>query len=83
MWKPRKNCWASKSYASRWIKNKNDLIIVQDFIEKVQISGVVFTNDINSNAPYYLINYDESGKTNLVTSGKKSLTHKQYTKAFI
>ena len=46
-------------------KNKNDLIIVQDFIEKVQISGVVFTNDINSNAPYYLINYDESGKTNL------------------
>jgi len=59
-------------------KNKNDLIIVQEFIEKVQISGVIFTNDINSNAPYYLINYDESGKTNLVTSGKKSLTHKQY-----
>ena len=59
-------------------KNKKDLIIVQELIEKVQISGVIFTNDINSNAPYYLINYDESGKTDLVTSGKKSLTHKQY-----
>ena len=59
-------------------KNKNDIIIVQEFIEKVQMSGVIFTNDINSNAPYYLINYDESGRTNLVTSGKKSFTHKQY-----
>ncbi len=59
-------------------KNKKDIIIVQEFIEKVQISGVIFTSDINSNAPYYLINYDESGRTNLVTSGKKSFTHKQY-----
>ena len=53
------------------LKTKKDLIIVQELIEKVQISGVIFTNDINSNAPYYLINYDESGKTDLVTSGKK------------
>lgn len=59
-------------------KNKKDIIIVQELIEKVKISGVIFTSDINSNAPYYLINYDESGRTNLVTSGKKSFTHKQY-----
>ena len=26
-------------------KNKNDIIIVQEFIEKVQMSGVIFTND--------------------------------------
>ena len=34
-------------------KNKNDTIIVQKFIEKVQISGVIFTSDMNSNAQFY------------------------------
>ena len=29
-------------------KNKKDIIIVQELIEKVKISGVIFTSDINS-----------------------------------
>ena len=50
-------------------KNKNDQIIVQEFILKPELSGVIFTRNINNNSPYYTINFDRSGFTNLVTSG--------------
>ena len=58
-------------------KSKKDQILIQEFIAKPDISGVLFTRDINSNAPYYIINYDKSGKTNLVTSGKKNHSLKE------
>ena len=58
-------------------KTKQDIIIVQNFINNVDLSGVIFTKDNNTNAPYFLINYDDSGKTDLVTSGRKSENHKQ------
>lgn len=32
-------------------------------------SGVIFTRDVDSNLPYYLINYDDGGSTDSVTSG--------------
>ncbi len=49
------------------IKNK---IIAQRQIKNVFSSGVIFTHELNSGAPYYVINYDDrSGKTNSVTSG--------------
>jgi len=51
-------------------KNNEDQIIVQEFISKPKFSGVIFTRNINNNAPYYIINFDKSGLTNLVTSGK-------------
>ena len=51
-------------------KDSKDQILVQEFISKPQISGVIFTRDINTNSPYCTINYDTSGKTNLITSGK-------------
>ena len=56
------------------LKSKNDEIIFQIFLSKPEISGVVFTRDINTNAPYYVINFDRSGKTNRITSGKKNLS---------
>ena len=44
--------------------------IVQEMILNTVMSGVVFTHDLNSGAPYYVINYDDvSGLTNTVTSG--------------
>ena len=58
------------------LKSSQDEFIVQKLILKPEISGVAFTRDINTNAPYYIINYDKSGKTNLVTSGKKNPTQK-------
>jgi phosphohistidine swiveling domain-containing protein len=47
-----------------------DEIIVQEMVRSTIMSGVVFTHDLNTGAPYYVINYDdESGLTNTVTSG--------------
>ncbi len=58
------------------LNSSKDKIIIQLLIHKPNISGVIFTRDINTNAPYYVINYDRSGKTNLVTSGKKNISQK-------
>jgi len=44
--------------------------IVQEMVESVSMSGVLFTQDLNTGAPYYVINYDdESGRTDTVTAG--------------
>ncbi|MEX2600440.1 MAG: PEP/pyruvate-binding domain-containing protein, partial [Balneolaceae bacterium] len=48
----------------------SDEVIVQEMLEETSMSGVIFTYDLNSGAPYYVINYDDvSGKTDTVTSG--------------
>jgi phosphohistidine swiveling domain-containing protein len=51
-------------------KNNDDQILVQKFIQNPQIAGVIFTKDKTSNSHYFDINYDTSGKSNLITSGK-------------
>ncbi len=51
-----------------------DQILIQEYIYKTNISGVLFTREANYNSPYYTINYDTSGKTDLVTSGKNDVT---------
>lgn len=53
-------------------KNAKDQILVQTFIDSPEISGVIFTKDPKSASDYYIINYDKSKKTNLITSGKKN-----------
>ena len=58
----------------RKFKSDDDRIIFQEFLKKPDVSGVIFTRDINNLAPYFVINYDISGKTNLITSGKKNLS---------
>jgi len=56
-------------------KIKNDFsiknqILVQKQSENVIVSGVVFTRNLGTNTPYYLINYDDtSDKTDTVTGG--------------
>ena len=52
------------------ISKKDDQIIVQEFVSKPKFSGVIFTRNINNNSPYYFINFDKSGLTDLITSGK-------------
>ena len=56
---------------------KKNHIILQQMIIKPDISGVIFTKEPNTNAPYYVINYDDmSGLTNTVTSGNSEYSNK-------
>lgn len=58
------------SYQKNGKRGGDDEIIVQEMLENTVMSGVVFTYDLNTGAPYYVINYDDiSGKTDTVTSG--------------
>ena len=58
-----------------YLKHQNkirdyDGLIVQQMISKTSMSGVVFTQELNTGAPYIVINYDDqSGETDTVTSG--------------
>ena len=45
-------------------------VFVQPFLTETDVSGVAFTRDIETKAPYYVINFDDySKKTDTVTSG--------------
>lgn len=49
----------------------NDEVFVQPQMLEVSLSGVLFTRDLQTDAPYYVINYDDSTKsTESVTSGE-------------
>lgn len=48
----------------------DDQILVQEFLSEVQLSGVVFTCDLESGAPYYRFNFDDKTQsTESVTAG--------------
>ena len=49
--------------------NKEDEVFIQLMLENVSMSGVIFSSDIDTLSPYYIVNFDESGSTNSVTSG--------------
>ena len=52
--------------------NEQDEIFIQPMLQNVTISGVIFSADIDTLSPYYIVNYDESGSTSSVTSGKSN-----------
>ncbi len=57
------------SYSKDGFVDEEEQILIQTQTENVRYSGVVFTRDIQQNRPYYIINYDDSGSTDSVTSG--------------
>lgn len=59
-----------RSKGSREVRNHQ--VLVQIMLEQVLMSGALFTQDLNTGAPYYVINYDDqSGRTDTVTSGNE------------
>ncbi len=60
-----------KSYDSDDDENE---IFAQPMLENVKIAGVAFSCDVSSLSPYYVINYDESGETDTITSGSVNNT---------
>lgn len=66
--------------------NRQDQIFVQPFLKNVILSGVLFTKDLETGAPYLTINYDKRTETtNGVTSGAVDnlCTYFAYKKATI
>ncbi len=58
------------SYNRNGVLTGRDEVIVQEMVLNTSMSGVIFTHDLNTGAPYYVINYDDvSGLTDTVTSG--------------
>ncbi len=58
------------SYAITDLIKPSDEIFIQEFQSNLSSSGVIFTRDLESSAPYILINIDRtSGKSDTVTAG--------------
>lgn len=50
-------------------EERDNQILIQPMLDGVSYSGVAFTADLETSAPYYIANYDVSGSTDSVTSG--------------
>lgn len=44
-------------------------LFIQPMLRNISMAGVVFTADVDTLAPYYIINYDESGRSDSITGG--------------
>ena len=63
------------NYKSKIKDYKNEEILVQNQTENVSVSGVIFTRNLKTNSPYYVITYDDvTGLTDTVTGGSASKT---------
>jgi len=58
-----------QSYRRDGLLGTGEQILVQKQTEDVAAGGVIFTRDLRRNRPYYLVNYDDNGSTDSVTSG--------------
>ncbi len=63
-------CEAIEAVIRSYDENRDNQVLVQPMLEGVKLSGVAFTRDPNTDGNYYVINYDENGSTESVTSGK-------------
>ncbi|MDR1551279.1 MAG: hypothetical protein LBS14_01205 [Holosporaceae bacterium] len=55
-------------------RNDHNEVFCQPMLQDVTMAGVAFSCDLSTLAPYYIINYDESGKTDVITSGSSNDT---------
>jgi len=79
------NCYKDKLGKENVYKQE---ILIQELVEDVVFSGVIFTRELNFGAPYVVVNYDDiTGSTSSVTSGvgehanKNLFIHRSHIKA--
>ncbi len=66
---------AIKKVIDSYPVGKNEEVLIQPMLESIAYAGVVFTADIDTLAPYYVINYESSGFSDGVTSGGTNDLH--------
>jgi cytidyltransferase-like protein len=65
------------SYKKKSSESSFNQVLVQRQSKDIIMSGVLFTRTLENNAPYYVINYDDStGETDTVTKGMENKTVK-------
>jgi phosphohistidine swiveling domain-containing protein len=52
--------------------SQNDYVIIQDFIDKSYLSGVIFTRDPETSAPVITVNFKRNRITDSITSGREN-----------
>ncbi|MBR9703404.1 pyruvate, phosphate dikinase, partial [Candidatus Woesearchaeota archaeon] len=48
-----------ESYENKDSAHHKNQVLVQEQVGDVQMSGVIFTQDLETGAPYYVVNYDD------------------------
>ncbi len=65
------------SYKKKIKKISNQQILIQEMIQKIKMSGVIFTGNNLGYNNYYTMNYDDiTGRTDTVTSGSSAYSNK-------
>jgi len=65
------------SYKAKSSENSFNQVLIQSQTDNIAMSGVAFTRTLEKNAPYYVINYDDTtGKSDTVTKGIENRTMK-------
>ncbi len=67
-----------KVIASYRTPQPGDQVLVQPMVTGVSLCGVAFTRTLERGAPYYVINYDETGATDSITDGSSRDHHTAY-----
>ena len=62
----------NRVFASYGSPDPTDQVFIQPMLQSVKRSGVLFTADPSSGAPYYIVNFSECGDTEAITSGDSS-----------